>query len=135
MGEAEKKVDVKKLLQDARDGVMDAWAKLALNLTSSHEYQRLQGMIVKPALLGLALFRKASESVMSPLLAQMNMPSREEVLGIAQRLTHIEMTLDDLGAALEHLRRSAGPRPQRGPAARDREVKPDNGSSIAAKEA
>ena len=135
MGEAEKKIDVKKLLQDARDGVMDAWAKLALNLTSSHEYQRLQGMIVKPALLGLALFRKASESVMSPLLAQMNMPSREEVLGIAQRLTHIEMTLDDLGAALEQLRRSAGPRPQRVPAARDREVKPDNGSSIAAKEA
>ena len=135
MGEAEKKIDVKKLLQDARDGVMDAWAKLALNLTSSHEYQRLQGMIVKPALLGLALFRKASESVMSPLLAQMNMPSREEVLGIAQRLTHIEMTLDDLGAALEQLRRSTGPRPQRGPAARDREVKPDNGSSIAAKEA
>jgi hypothetical protein len=135
MGEAEKKVDVKKLLQDARNGVMDAWAKLALNLTSSHEYQRLQGMIVKPALLGLALFRKASESVMSPLLAQMNMPSREEVLGIAQRLTHIEMTLDDLGAALEQLRRSAGARHQRGPAARDRDVKPDNGSSISAKEA
>jgi len=59
MGEAEKKIDVKKLLQDARDGVMDAWAKLALNLTSSHEYQRLQGMIVKPALLGLALFRNS----------------------------------------------------------------------------
>jgi len=96
---------------DARDGIMDAWAKLALNLTSSHEYQRLQGMLAKPALLGLALFRKATESVMSPFLAQMNMPSREEVLGIAQRLTHIEMTLDDLGAALEQLRRSAGPRP------------------------
>ena len=135
MGEAEKKVNVKKLLQDARDGVMDAWAKLALNLTSSHEYQRVQGMIAKPALLGVALFRKATESVMSPFLAQMNMPSREEVLGIAQRLTHIEMTLDDLGAALEQLRRSSGARPQRAPAARDREVKPDNGSSIAAKEA
>jgi hypothetical protein len=135
MGEAEKKVDVKKLLQDARDGIIDAWAKLALNLTSSHEYQRLQGMLAKPALLGVALFRKASESVMSPFLAQMNMPSREEVLGIAQRLTHIEMTLDDLGAALEQLRRSTGARPQRGPAVRDRDVKPDNGSSIAAKEA
>ena len=135
MGEAETKVHVKKLLHDARDGVMDAWAKLTLNLTSSHEYQRLQGMIAKPALLGFALFRKASESVMSPFLAQLNMPSREEVLAIAQRLTHIEMTLDDLGAALEQLRRSAGTRPQRGPAARERDVKPDNGSSIAAKDA
>src|SRR5436190_13016111 len=135
MGDPDKKFDAVKMFRDARDGVMDAWAKLALDLTSSHEYQRLQGMIAKPALLGFALFRKASEAVMSPFLAQLNMPSREEVLGIAHRLTHIEMTLDDLGAALEQLRRSAGPRPQRGPAARDREVKPDNGSSIAAKEA
>jgi len=133
MSEAEKKFDVMKLLRDGRDGVMDAWAKLTLNITSSREYQRLQGSIAKPALLGYALFRKATESVMSPVLAQMNMPSREEVLAISQRLTHIEMTLDDLGAALEQVRRSTGARPQR--PARDREIKPDIGPSIAAKEA
>ena|SRR5437762_2158834 len=134
MGDPEKQFDAVKMFRDARDGVMDAWAKLALNLTSSHEYQRVQGMIAKPALLGYALFRKATESVMSPVLAQMNMPSREEILGIAQRLTRIEMTLDDLGAALEQLRRFAA-RPQRSQAVRDREVKPDTGSSVAAKDA
>jgi len=134
MGDPDKKFDAVKMFRDARDGVMDAWAKLALNLTSSHEYQRVQGMIAKPALLGYALFRKATESVMSPVLAQMNMPSREEILGIAQRLTRIEMTLDDLGAALEQLRRFAA-RPQRSQAVRDREVKPDTGSSVAAKDA
>ena len=133
MGEPDTKFDLTKLLRDARDRVMDAWAKLALHLTSSHEYQRLQGTIAKPALLGYAVFRKLTESVMSPFLAQMNMPSREEVLGIAQRLTRIEMTLDDLGATLDQLRRSTTARPQRGAAARDREVKPDNGPSIAAK--
>src|SRR5207248_928100 len=87
MGDPDKKFDAVKMFRDARDGVMDAWAKLALNLTSSHEYQRVQGMIAKPALLGYALFRKATESVMSPVLAQMNMPAREEILGIAQPLT------------------------------------------------
>jgi hypothetical protein len=135
MGDGEKKFDVTKLLRDARDGVMDAWAKLALNLTSSHEYQRLQATIAKPALLGYALFRKASESVMSPFLVHLNMPSREEVLAISQRLTHIEMTLDDLAAALDQLRRSAAARPQRPPPSRDREVRPENGSSVTAKEA
>lgn len=135
MSDSDEKFDAVKMFRDARDGLMDAWAKLALDLTSSHEYQRLQGMIAKPALLGIALFRKASESLMSPVLAQLNMPSREEVLGISQRLTHIEMTLDDLGAALEQLRRSTAARPQRTVPARDRDIMPDNASSISAKEA
>jgi hypothetical protein len=135
MSEAEKQFDAMKLMRTARDGVMDAWASVMLKLTSSHEYQRVQGMILKPALLGYALFRKASESLMSPVLANLNMPSREEVTGIAQRLTHIEMTLDDLGAAIEQIRRSTAPRPQRSPAARDREGKSDNGPPMMAKEA
>jgi len=122
MAEANKQFDVAKLMRDARDGVLDAWARLMLHLTSSHEYQRLQGAISRPALLGMALFRKATESAMSEILAQLNMPSREEVLGVSQRLTHIEMVLDDLGASLDQLRRSAGAaRPQRTPP-RDREA-------------
>jgi hypothetical protein len=132
MSEADRGVEVQKVLRNARDTMMDAWASLMLKLTSSHEYQRVQGMIVKPALLGYALFRKASDSVMSPFLAQLNMPSRDEVIRIAQRLTHIEMALDDLGAAVEQIRRStAAARPQRS-AARERE---GNGSSVVAKEA
>jgi hypothetical protein len=127
-----KKTDVTKLLRETRDGVMDAWAKLMLQLTSAHEYQRVQGMIMKPALLGFALARKASETLMAPFLTYLNMPSREEVISIAQRLTHVEMTLDDLGAAIEQIRRATVTRPQRAPAARERE---GNGQSTVAKEA
>ena len=115
MSEAQKGFDVLKLTRDARDGVMDAWAKLMLNLTSSHEYQRLQGMIMKPTFLAIALIRKATDSTMSGLLANLNMPSREELQQVSQRLTHIEMTLDDLGAVLEQVRKAnaAGTRAQR----------------------
>ena len=114
MSEKDKGFDVLKLVRDARDGSMDAWAKLMLRLTSSHEYQRVQGAISKPTLLAIALYRKAAESVMTEVLANLNMPSREEVLSLSTRLTHIEMAIDDLGAGLEQLRRSVGgARPQR----------------------
>ena len=114
MSEANKGFDPMKLIRDARDGSLDAWAKLMLRLTSSHEYQRLQGAISKPTLLAIALYRKAAESAMTEVLANLNMPSREEVLSLSTRLTHIEMAIDDLGAGLEQLRRSVGgARPQR----------------------
>ena len=135
---AEKGFEVTKMVRDLRDGTMDAWAKMMLNLTSSHEYQRLQGMISKPALLGIALWRKASDTAMSSVLSQLNMPSREDVLSLSQRLTHIEMTLDDLGAMMEQLRKLAGTqRPPRTPSA----SRADNGGGeparapISAKEA
>ena len=114
MSEAIKGFDPIKLMREARDSGLDAWAKLMLRLTSSHEYQRVQGAISKPTLLAIALYRKAAESVMTELLANLNMPSREEVLSLSTRLTHIEMAIDDLGAGLEQLRRSVGgARPQR----------------------
>ena len=135
---AEKGFEVTKMVRDLRDGTMDAWAKMMLNLTSSHEYQRLQGMISKPALLGIALWRKASDTAMSSVLSQLNMPSREDVLSLSQRLTHIEMTLDDLAAMMEQLRKLAGTqRPPRTPSA----SRADNGGAeparapISAKEA
>jgi hypothetical protein len=64
------------------------------------------------------MFRKTSESTMGGVLGNLNMPSREEVLQISQRLTHIEMALDDLAAGLDQLRRGAGAgasKPQRSP--------------------
>ena len=117
---ADKGFDPLKLVRDARDAGMDAWAKLMLRLTGSHEYQRVQGFVFKPTLLAIAMFRKASDSTMGGVLGNLNMPSREEVLQISQRLTHIEMALDDLAAGLDQLRRSAGAgagasKPQRSP--------------------
>jgi hypothetical protein len=129
--------DVKKVLRDVREAGMDAWAKMMLRLTYSHEYQRLQGMVSKPALLGIALWRKTTETAMSGVLAQLNMPSREDVLSLSQRLTHIEMTLDDLGAVLDQLRKAVpAARPQRTASA---SASRDNGGepvrAVSAKEA
>ena len=77
-------------------------------------------MISKPALLAIALLRNASETTMATLLGNLNMPSREEVLQLSKRLTHIEMAIDDLAAGMDQLRRTVGVnRPPRATRERD----------------
>jgi hypothetical protein len=66
-----------------------------------------------------AMFRRATESAMTDALATLNIPSRTEVLALSQRLTRIEMALDDVGAGMDQIRRASG-RQQR-PPARERE--------------
>jgi hypothetical protein len=71
---------------------------------------------------------------MADLLARFNMPSREDVLALSQRLTRIEMVLDDVGAGMDQLRRWSSRQPRL--SAREREGNGDGrpGASPAVKE-
>lgn len=102
--------DVTEQLRKMRDQGMDTWAKAAIRLTSSDRYQRITGIFMQPGLLATALVRSSTGKAMSDLLARLNMPSREEVLSLSQRLTRIEVVLDDLSAAVEAVR-GAHPQP------------------------
>jgi hypothetical protein len=135
MGEANKALGVKDDLRDARDAVMKALAKVTLRVTSSHKYQRVQYFISTPVLLAMALIRKTSAPAMSGLLAQLNMPSREDVLTLAQRMTHVEMVLDDVDAGLEQVLRSMPtPRTLWTPS-RDRDIAIEPSRAVMAEEA
>ena len=50
-----------------------------------------------------APFRKVIEKAMTQALANLNMPSRDDVTRLAERLTNIEMRLDDLDAKLDQV--------------------------------
>ena len=114
---ATKRFDLFKTLRAARDSLMADVAKVTLAITSTHAWHKANAAISKPSLLVSAILREKREAAMAELLAQLNMPSREDVLALSQRLTRIEMVLDDLGAGMDQLRHSAA-RPQR-PAARE----------------
>lgn len=90
-----------KLLGVGRDKLLDALAGVTLRVTSSRPYFVITSALSRPALFATGASRKATIAATSKLLAQLNMPSREDVLALSQRLTRIEMTLDDLGAAME----------------------------------
>ena len=106
-------------VRGVRDSAMEDLAKMTLAWTSSNTYQAINAAISRPALLVAAIFRRKTESAMADVLARLNMPSREDVLALSQRLTRIEMVLDDVGAGMDQFRRWSS-RQQR-PAARERE--------------
>jgi hypothetical protein len=117
--------DLFQTMTGTRDSFMEDFARIVLSLTSTGAYQRANAAFAKPALLATAVLREKREAAMSELLAFFNIPSRDELLALSQRLTRIEMTLDDLGAGMDQLRRGAAT-PER-PATRE----PTNGRPTA----
>jgi len=102
-------------VRGVRDSAMDDLAKMTLAWTSSDVYQGMNASIVKPVMLLAGISRKATRSVTAGALGRLNLPSREDVLALSQRLTRMEMVLDDLGAGMDQLLRSSvrGQRPRR----------------------
>jgi polyhydroxyalkanoic acid synthase PhaR subunit len=84
-----------------RDTGMDAWSKMMIQLVNNEAYAQASGAMLDAWLTTSAPFRKAIESTMTQVLTQLNMPTRSDVTGLAERLTHIEMRLDDLEAKLD----------------------------------
>jgi len=112
-----------------RDVYMDAWAKTMVETVNSEAYAQATGTILDTYLTVSAPFREALEKAMIKTLEQLAMPSRADVLSIAERMTNIEMRLDDLDAKLDAIhallaRAVAAPprKPGRGPQPTDKKA-------------
>ena len=92
--------------KNMRDAGMDAWSKMMIQLVNNDAYARASGAMLDAWLTSSAPFRKAIESAMTQVLTQLNMPTRTDITSLAERLTHIEMRLDDLEAKLDERPRS-----------------------------
>jgi hypothetical protein len=93
------------LLQEMRNNSMDAWSKMMIQLVNSEAYAKATGMMLDAWLRSSVPFRKMTETAMAQVLAAANMPTRADVVSLAERLTNIERRLDDLEAKLdEHFR-------------------------------
>jgi hypothetical protein len=89
-----------------RDANMDAWSKAMLQLVNSDAYAQSTATFLDSWLSTSAPFRKALEASLTHALAAANLPSRNDVISLAERLTNIEMRLDDLEVNLEEIRRA-----------------------------
>jgi polyhydroxyalkanoate synthesis regulator phasin len=72
-----------------------------IQMVNSETYAQATGKMLDAWLTGSAPFRKMIESTMTQALTQLNMPTRTDIISLAERLTHIEMRLDDLEAKLD----------------------------------
>ena len=92
--------------KNMRDAGMDAWSKMMIQLVNHEAYAQANGAMLDAWLTSSAPFRKAIASTMTQVLAQLNMPTHTNITSLAERLTHIEMRLDDLEAKLDERPRS-----------------------------
>ncbi|MCO6455225.1 MAG: hypothetical protein J5I93_07985 [Pirellulaceae bacterium] len=89
------------LVKSMRDASLDAWSKMMVELVNTQAYAEAQGTMLDAWLSNSAPFRKGTENAINQTLANLNLPSREDITRLAERLTNIEMRLDDLDAKLD----------------------------------
>lgn len=84
----------------ARDANLEAWSKMMIDVVNSDEYSQATGLALEQMLATSQPLRDAIEKTMTQTLSMLNMPSRAEVISVAERLVNVEMRLDDLDAKL-----------------------------------
>lgn len=84
---------------------LEAWSKAMIELVNTEAYAEATGRILDSYLAASVPMRKAVEQAMAQVLGQVNMPTRFEVLSLAERMTNIEMRLDDLDARFDEMQR------------------------------
>ena len=95
--------------RQGRDAYLDAWARMMVEAVNSDAYAKTTGTMLDSYLTASAQFREAIEKSMIHALEQLSMPTRADVVSIAERLTNLEMRLDDMDAKLDTLVRNSGP--------------------------
>jgi hypothetical protein len=95
------------MFKNMRDSSMDAWSKMMVQLVNTEAYSQATGAMLDTWLTTSAPFRKALESTMTQVLTNLNMPTRGDITSLAERLTNIEMRLDDMEARMEETQRAA----------------------------
>jgi hypothetical protein len=98
------------VLKNIRDANLDAWSRMMIDVVNTEAYAKATAVMLDAWLSNSAPFRKALESAVTQVVTNLNMPTRDDVITLAERLTNIEMRLDDLDARLEEVLRAAGPK-------------------------
>jgi hypothetical protein len=93
------------VFKSMRTSGMDAWSKMMIQLVNTEAYAQAIGTMLDAWLSSSVPFRKAIESAATRVLTDLNLPTRADVIRLAERLTNIEMRLDDLEAKLEQGKR------------------------------
>ena len=102
-----KRFDPMEPWRGVRDVYLDAWAKSMVDMVNSEAYAQATGTMLDTYLSVSAPFRESIEKAMLKALEQLSMPSRADVVSIAERMTNIEMRLDDMDAKLDNIQRLA----------------------------
>jgi polyhydroxyalkanoic acid synthase PhaR subunit len=84
---------------------MDAWSKAMIQAVNTESYAKATGAFLDVYLTASGPFRETLEKTMRQALQQLSMPTRDDFVTLAERLTNIELRLDDMDAKLDRIER------------------------------
>jgi hypothetical protein len=82
---------------------MEAWAKALVEGVNTDAYAKASGALLDVFLTASTPLRQTLEKSMLEALKQLSMPSRSDIVSLAERMTNVEMRLDDLDAKIDQI--------------------------------
>ena len=92
-----------KTWKSMRDANLESWSKMMIDMVNSDEYSQATGQWLDTYLTLSQPFKGMIDTMMTQVLTGMNMPMRTDVSSLAERLTNIEIRLDDQDAKLDDI--------------------------------
>ena len=89
-----------------RDANLEALSKMLIDLVNSEAYSQATSQWLDAYLTISQPLQRVLETTMTQVLTRLNMPLRTDVISLAERLTNVEMRLDDLDAKLDDIHRA-----------------------------
>jgi hypothetical protein len=86
-----------------RDSYLEGMSKVMIDAVNTEEYAQATGALLNNYLTMSAPFREAMDKAMMVALEQFSLPSRQQVMALAERFTNLETRIDDLDAKLDRL--------------------------------
>jgi polyhydroxyalkanoate synthesis regulator phasin len=85
------------------DAFAKSWAGVMSEAVASKSFAESMGRQMESGLDAMALLRRQMGDFMEQYLQQMSLPTRKEVINLAERVTNLEMALDDIDAKLDEV--------------------------------
>jgi polyhydroxyalkanoate synthesis regulator phasin len=79
------------------------WSGAASEMVSSKSFADSMAQQLESTLSTTQLMRRQMSEIMEQALQQMSLPTRKQVMSLAERMTSIEMRLDDVEAKLDEV--------------------------------
>jgi hypothetical protein len=86
-----------------RDTSMESWSKMMIDMVNSDKYSQATGQWLDTYLTMSQPMKRIIDMTMTQVLTGLNMPMRSDVTNLAERLTNIEMRMDDQDAKLDDI--------------------------------
>ncbi len=103
MSEEKPEKDPFSYMVEMYDSWVKAWANTMSETASSPRFVESMSQQMEGSLEFWSLVRGQVSQAMEGMLQQMNLPTQSEMVGLAERLTSIEMRLDDIEDKLDQL--------------------------------